>query len=52
MALGIGQLAAEDRPDLVDRVGELIAPVLDMDGGVAVPSFEEFCGVAYASANA
>ena len=36
VALGVGQLAAEHRPDLVDAVGELVAAVLDVDDGLAV----------------
>jgi hypothetical protein len=36
VAVGVGQLAVEHRPDLVDRVGELVAAVLDVHDGLAV----------------
>ena len=35
--LGVGQLAVEQGPHLVDRVGQLVAAVLDVHHGLAVP---------------
>jgi hypothetical protein len=32
----VGQLAAEHRPHLVDAVGQLVAAILDMHGGLAM----------------
>ena len=37
MALRVHEFAVEQGPDLIDRVGELQPPVLDMDSGVGVP---------------
>jgi predicted short-subunit dehydrogenase-like oxidoreductase (DUF2520 family) len=36
MAVEVGHLAVEDRPDLIDAVGELEAAVLDMDRRLGV----------------
>ncbi len=36
MALRVGELAAEHRPDLVDPVGQLVAAVLDMHAGLGM----------------
>jgi hypothetical protein len=37
MKLIVDQSPANNGDDFVDRVGELITPVLDMDSGLAMP---------------
>ena len=36
MPLGVGQAAAEHRPDLIDAVAELVTPVVDVNDGNGV----------------